>query len=83
MWSALAFLTQNFSFDLRLPDDWFCEGYWSAASSVLIIIIAFALAFLIESNIFFLVAIQIRSWGQGSKTKKGVLPCFVRVAHIH
>ena len=70
MWSALAFLTQNFSFDLRLPDDWFCEGYWSAASSVLIIIIAFALAFLIETNIFFLVAIQIRSWGQGSKIKK-------------
>ena len=70
MWSALAFLTQNFSFDLRLPDDWFCEGYWSAASSVLILIIAFALAFLIETNVFFLVAIQIRSWGQGSKIKK-------------
>eukprot|EP00944_MAST-04C_sp_MAST-4C-sp1_P001938 g1938.t1 len=72
MWSALALLTQTLSISLKMPDDWFCEGYWSAGSSVLMFVLAFALAILIESNVFFLVAIQIRSWGQGSKIKKAL-----------
>ena len=70
VWASLASITQFFSITLSFPDGWECEGHWSAGSVTIIFILSIALGFLIESNIFFLLAIQMRSWGQGSKKKK-------------
>ena len=70
VWAALASLTQFFSISVSFPDGWECEGYWSAGSFTIIFFLSICLGILIESNVFFFLAIQMRSWGQGSKIKK-------------
>ena len=75
MWKDLSALADTFTPHLGIENNieekgWRCEGFWTVGAFGQTMTLAMLLGFLISTDVFYLLAIKVRSWGQGSTVKK-------------
>ena len=78
MWKDLSALAGMFTVHLGIENNieekgWRCEGFWTVGAFGQTMTLAMLLGFLISTDVFYLLAIKVRSWGQGSMVKKDFL----------